>query len=350
MSDDHGDGSACCEECAKGLACSDSCRLAQPKFATVKGWLPVPNAFKGPAPEPEPAGQAYIGSSLGMGSFGQGYIGADLAGRPYTFGATPYPYNAAEPALAPYNTFYDSLTPMEQLSYNRMTPAQKAAYEASRKGMWPAPYQAPIYPAGFSGTLTTEQRNRMLAVLTPADRATYDGLDAAHKATFESDFADAHWDVINGTSRTAAEAAQTTAYLGATERALGLTFGTISTYLSNNNQQELERIRGANERAIHEIDAQLAQAMSPEREAVLRAQLAGFQQTQTLLETQRRQNEQQKSQTLMYVGIGGAVLLVGGGLAIWALTRSPRHNPVVGRGRNRHYEKPKAKRRVRARA
>ncbi len=356
MSDEH--GGACCEECAQGRKCAgDSCGLSKTSSTTVKGAMRVPSAFTGQK-QPAPGGQGYVGASLGMGSLGQGYIGADLAGRPFTFGATPYPWNAAGPYLAPYWPLYSPwpgvMMPaggvgqsFSALERSRMLDANKlfANRTLGTVGYPLAKGQLPIgvRPAGFAGTLTAEQRARMLAVLTPAQRTAYDAMTAPQKTSFESDFADAHWDVISGTSTTAQQAAQTQAYLGATEQALGLTFGTISTALANNNQQRLTEIRSQSDQRIAEINAQLQRDLAPTEATRLRYELASLQNSQMIIDRERSNN----SRTLMYVGAGVLTLVVIGGVVYATRTRS---NPVVGRGRNRHWEKPKRKSSKRSRS
>ncbi len=185
-------------------------------------------------------------------------------------------------------------------------------------------------PPGFAGTLSPEQRARMLAVLSPAQRTAYDAMTAAQKTTFESDYADAHWDVISGTSTTAAQAQQTQSYLGLTEQALGLTFGTISTAMANNNQQVLAQIRSDGDARIATIQAQLTRDLAPTEAVRLRNELTNLQHTQDLLDTQRNQT----AQTFTYIGAAAAVIVAIGGYLWWSQSQS-RHNPVVERSNHR---------------
>ncbi len=199
--------------------------------------------------------------------------------------------------------------------------------EQSRAAAHAAVYRASVHRAanpGFAGTLSPEQRSRMLAVLSPSARASYDAMTPAQKTVYESDFADTHWDVISGTSTTAAQAAQTQSYLGATEHALDLTFGSISTALANNNQQRIAEISGANAAELARIQAELEVSLAPTRRRELEQQVVAMQHTQDLLDAQRNQS----SQMFSYIAVA-AVLLVGGGLYVWS--QQARKNPVVVR-------------------
>ncbi len=181
--------------------------------------------------------------------------------------------------------------------------------------------QNPIKGSGFAGTLSPEQRARMYNSLSAAQKTAYDGMTPAQKTIYESDFADAHWDIVSGTS-TSTVSATDQAYLSATERALGLTFGTISTAMANNNQQQLLQIQQAGAQEILRIQAQLQRDLAPtQRDQALR-DLANLQHTDELLNQQRNQTGQ-----MVTYGLAAAAVLAG--LYLWS--QQARKNPVVTR-------------------
>lgn len=184
-----------------------------------------------------------------------------------------------------------------------------------------------VNPPGFAGTLTPEQRQRMIAALTPGELTAYQAMSPANKTVFEGNYADAHWDVISGTVTPAQQQAQTSAYLHTTEQALGMTFGAISTAIANGNQQRLAEISAQNQQALATIQAQLDRDTG---NGVLRAQYAALQNTQMLLDQQRNQT----AQTYTYIA-AAAVLLALGGLYVWS--QQSRKNPVVERSGHRMF-------------
>ncbi len=209
-----------------------------------------------------------------------------------------------------------------------------------------------VAPGGqvYSGTLTIEQRARMYNALTPTERTQYDAMSPTDKTAFEARYATAHPEILS-TTYTYTGGQPNQAYLSATERALGLTFGAITTAMANNNQQRLAEIAAANARVIAEINAQLQRDLAPTEATRLRNELANAQYTQQVLDRERART----SRMWMYVAGGVAVVLVGGGV-VYAVTHK-RTNPVIGGRDNKHgrWVQPKRKsssrrRRSRARA
>ncbi len=197
--------------------------------------------------------------------------------------------------------------------------------------------QSPTRSPGFVGTLSAEQRTRMLNALTSTELSAYNSMDASSKAIFESNYADAHWDIVSGAraSRTQAEinadAAQQQRYFSATEQALNVTAGTISTALANNNQQVLLQLRNDGAAQIASIQAQLQRDLAPTEATRLRYQLDALQQTQAALDAQRNQT----AQTFSYIGAAAVVLAIGG-LYLWSQQQA-RKNPVVERSNHKMF-------------
>lgn len=192
--------------------------------------------------------------------------------------------------------------------------------------------QPDISPSGFAGSLSSVQRERMLAALTPSQLAAYNAMTPTQKAAFESDFADAHWDIVSGTNQQAANQAQ---YFATADHALNLTAGTISTAIANAHSERLAELNNAAQIKIAEIQAQLQRDLAPSQATALQAQLVAMQAAQAQIAAAQQQSS---NRTMKYVFGGLAVLTVlGVGYLATRNDGGDRHNPVVIRNGRRKF-------------
>lgn len=105
--------------------------------------------------------------------------------------------------------------------------------------------------------------------------------------------------------------------------ALGRTGDAIVAAIEAGNDQELARINTASRERIAEIDAQIRGSTNAQELARLQSELNAQRQIASITAS----SNQAQQNTILYAGLAvGAVVLIGGGLAVYMATR-PRSNP-----------------------
>jgi hypothetical protein len=270
-------------------------------------------------------GQGFIGASLGIGTVGQGYIGRQLFPlQPYTFGATPYPWDAAS---------LEHLPPRNALLPYYWSPASPKFF---------GDYYAPAGQADQYGFSQEE-----LAGADEISRALQTGDQAAIDAAIR--------DQPPGNRPNPA-----TPWLNLAGQTINASAGVIIAAINGQNQAERDRLTNATRLQIARLAAaRPVSALDQQQQAATLAALAQLQ--QQLIQPPPPPVDH----TTLYVGgavaaaalVGVAVIATRGGRSGGSSGgrrgTDARANPVIGGRDNKHghwVQPRKSRKRARARA